>query len=564
MKNIVASLQPMGRALMLPIAVLPAAALLLRLGQPDLLNVSAMAAAGSAIFSNLGLLFAIGVAVGLARENHGAAGLASVVGYLVTTKGAEVLIAVPPEVTADLSGRAIDLATAAFRAKELAKLSVPAGLINGLLAGWLYNRYSNIRLPSYLAFFAGRRFVPIAAGVVGILLALCFGYGFPVLERGMDAASQAVLASDAFGQFAYGVLNRVLIVTGLHHILNNMAWFLLGDYNGVTGDLNRFFAGDPTAGTFMSGFFPVMMFGLPAACLAMYRSAPVERRSAVAGLLFSMALTSFLTGVTEPIEFSFMFLAPVLYAIHAVLTGVAMAFMDAIDVRLGFGFSAGLFDYVLNFKEATRPWMLLPIGLVYFALYYGLFRFFIVRLDLKTPGREAEEAASSAAELPSAVGAADWVRALGGARNLVSVDACTTRLRLVVANQASVDEGVLKKLGARGVVRPSAESLQVVVGPIADQLASDIRSELKTPTGDATPAVSAGTLLEALGGRANIRDVKLAASRLCIAVKDADAVVDSRIAALSVRGVARPARNSLHFVLGPSAGALFQELNAIL
>ncbi len=159
---------------------------------------------------------------------------------------------------------------------------MPAGLINGLLAGWLYNRYSDIRLPSYLAFFAGRRFVPIASGLAGIVLALCFGYGFPVLERGMDAASQAVLASDAFGQFAYGVLNRVLIVTGLHHILNNIAWFLLGDYNGVTGDLNRFFAGDPTAGAFMSGFFPVMMFGLPAACLAMYRSAPLEKRSAVA------------------------------------------------------------------------------------------------------------------------------------------------------------------------------------------------------------------------------------------------------------------------------------------
>src|SRR5687768_6179391 len=438
MKNLIASLQPMGRALMLPIAVLPAAALLLRLGQPDLLNIAAVAAAGSAIFSNLGLLFAIGVAIGLARENHGAAGLASVVGYLVTTKGAEVLIAVPPEVIGDL-------AVAAYRAKELAKLSVPAGLINGLLAGWLYNRYSNIRLPSYLAFFAGRRFVPIAAGVAGIVLALCFGYGFPVLERGMDAASQAVLASDSFGQFAYGVLNRVLIVTGLHHILNNMAWFLLGDYNGVTGDLNRFFAGDPSAGAFMSGFFPVMMFGLPAACLAMYRCAPVEKRNAVAGLLFSMALTSFLTGVTEPIEFTFMFLAPVLYAIHAVLTGVAMAFMDAFDVRLGFGFSAGLFDYVLNFKQATRPWLLLPIGLVYFALYYGLFRFFIVRLDLKTPGREADEAVAGTATTPGAVGAADWVRALGGARNLVSVDACTTRLRLVVANQASVDEGLLKK-----------------------------------------------------------------------------------------------------------------------
>jgi PTS system N-acetylglucosamine-specific IIC component len=563
MKNIVARLQPIGRALMLPIAVLPAAALLLRLGQPDLLNIAAVAAAGNAIFSNLGLLFAIGVAVGLARENHGAAGLASVVGYLVTTKGAEVLIGVPAEVTADLSGRAVDLASAAYRAKELAKLSVPAGLINGLLAGWLYNRYSNIRLPSYLAFFAGRRFVPIASGFAGIALALCFGYGFPVLERGMDTASQAVLASDAFGQFAYGVLNRVLIVTGLHHILNNIAWFLLGDYNGVTGDLNRFFAGDPTAGAFMSGFFPVMMFGLPAACLAMYRSAPVERRSAVAGLLFSMALTSFLTGVTEPIEFSFMFLAPVLYAIHAVLTGIAMAFMNAVGVHLGFGFSAGLFDYVLNFKQATRPLLLVPIGLAYFALYYGLFRFFIVRLDLKTPGREAEETTAGEAVAEGAAGVA-WVHALGGARNLVTVDACTTRLRLVIANQAPVDEAALKKLGARGVVRPSPETLQVVVGPIADQLASDIRAVLKAAVAEPAQSVSALDLLEAIGGRGNVRDVKLAASRLCIAVKDATAVVDSRVAALTVRGVARPARDSLHFVLGPTAGALFQELNAIL
>ena len=564
MKNIVTNLQPIGRALMLPIAVLPAAALLLRFGQPDLLDIPAVAAAGNAIFSNLGLLFAIGVAVGLARENHGAAGLASVVGFLVTTKGAEVLIAVPPEVTADLSGRAIDLATAAYRAKELAKLSVPAGLINGLLAGWLYNRYSNIRLPSYLAFFAGRRFVPIASGFAGILLALCFGYGFPMLERGMDTASQAVLASDAFGQFAYGVLNRVLIVTGLHHILNNIAWFLLGDYNGVTGDLNRFFAGDPTAGAFMSGFFPVMMFGLPAACLAMYRSAPMEKRSAVAGMLFSMALTSFLTGVTEPIEFSFMFLAPVLYAIHAVLTGVAMAFMDAIGVRLGFGFSAGLFDYVLNFKQATKPWLLLPIGLVYFGLYYGLFRFFIVKLDLKTPGRETDEAAAVGAVTSQDESAASWVRALGGARNLVSVDACTTRLRLVVANQSVVDDATLKKLGARGVVRPSAETLQVVVGPIADQLASDIRSELKAPAADAAPSIYAQSVLEALGGRANVSDVQLAASRICIAVKDDGAVNDARIAELTVRGIARPARHSLHLVLGPSAGALFQELSAIL
>jgi PTS system N-acetylglucosamine-specific IIC component len=565
MKNIVGSLQPIGRALMLPIAVLPAAALLLRLGQPDLLNIAAVAAAGNAIFSNLGLLFAIGVAVGLARENHGAAGLASVVGYLVTTKGAEVLIAVPPEVTADLSNRAMDLAAAAYRAKELAKLSVPAGLISGLLAGWLYNRYSNIRLPSYLAFFAGRRFVPIASGFAGIVLALCFGYGFPVLEHGMDTASHAVLASGSLGQFVYGVLNRVLIVTGLHHILNNIAWFLIGDYNGVTGDLNRFFAGDPSAGAFMSGFFPVMMFGLPAACLAMYRSALPEKRRAVAGLLFSMALTSFLTGVTEPIEFSFMFLAPVLYAIHAVLTGTSMALMNAIDVRLGFGFSAGLFDYVLNFKQATRPLLLLPIGLAYFAVYYGVFRFFIVRLDLKTPGREVDEAVPGAVPAQTASGGAAWVHALGGARNLVSIDACTTRLRLVVADQASVNEGALKQLGARGVVRPSPATLQVVVGPIADQLASDIRAELKVPSpAESAPSLSAAGLLEALGGRANVRDVRLAASRLLVAVKDPDAVVDNRVAALTVRGVARPAPNSLHIVLGPSAGALYQELSAIL
>jgi PTS system N-acetylglucosamine-specific IIC component len=564
MKNIVASLQPIGRALMLPIAVLPAAALLLRLGQPDLLNIAAMAAAGNAIFSNLGLLFAIGVAVGLARENHGAAGLAAVVGYLVTTKGAEVLIGVPAEATADLSGRAVDLATAAYRAKELAKLSVPAGLINGLLAGWLYNRYSNIRLPSYLAFFAGRRFVPIVSGLAGIALAFCFGYGFPFLERGLDAASQAVLAAGGFGLFVYGALNRVLIVTGLHHIINNFVWFLLGDYNGVTGDLNRFVAGDPTAGKFMSGFFPVMMFGLPAACLAMYRSAPVAKRAAVGGMLFSMALTSFLTGVTEPIEFSFMFLAPVLYAIHAVLTGAAMALMDALGVHLGFGFSAGLFDYVLSFSKATRPLLLLPVGLVYFALYYGVFRFFIVRFDLKTPGREPDEAAASTTLTAGTSGASAWVQALGGARNLVTVDACTTRLRLVIANQSPVDEAALKKLGARGVVRPSAETLQVVVGPIADQLASDIRSELKAPTVAMLPALSVTTLLEALGGRANVREVKLAASRLCIAVKNADAVVNSRLAELSVRGVARPAPDSVHFVLGPSAGAVFQELNAIL
>jgi N-acetylglucosamine PTS system EIICBA or EIICB component len=566
MKKIIAGLQPIGRALMLPIAVLPVAALLLRLGQPDLLNIAAIAAAGDAIFSNLGLLFAIGVAVGLARENHGAAGLASVVCYLVTTKGAEVLIAVPPEVTANLSGQTVDLAAAAFRARELGKLSVPAGLLSGLIAGALYNRYSDIRLPSYLAFFGGRRFVPIASGFAGIVLALCFGLGWPVLERGMDATSEAVLASDSIGLFAYGVLNRVLIVTGLHHILNNVAWFLLGDYNGVTGDLKRFFAGDPTAGSFMSGFFPVMMFGLPAACLAMYRTAYPDRRKAVGGMLFSMALTSFLTGVTEPIEFSFMFLAPVLYALHAVLTGVAMVGMDWLDSRLGFGFSAGLFDYILSYSHATRPLMLIPVGLLYIGLYYSLFRFFIVRFDLRTPGRDVEEAveSTSSAGAASETAGQQWVRALGGAANLRTVDACTTRLRLVVADQDAVNESALKALGSRGCLR-SDDTLQVVVGPIADQLAADIRTQLKErPVQPDRADLSSTALLSALGGAQNVQDLRVATSRLLITLNDAAALNKNALAELSLRGIAQPLPNSIHLLVGSKAADVGAELNRLL
>jgi len=270
------------------------------------------------------------------------------------------------------------------------------------------------------------------------------------------------------------VLNRVLIVTGLHHIINNIAWFLLGDYNGTTGDLKRFFAGDPSAGTFMAGFFPVMMFGLPAACLAMYRAALPERRKAVAGLFWSIALTSLLTGVTEPIEFSFMFLAPALYVVHALLTGLAFVIMNALQVRLGFGFSAGLFDYVLNFNKATHPLLLLPVGLAYFALYYGLFRFVISWLDLKTPGREDIAVAAETADVPPpADRALAYIQALGGAANIVSLDACTTRLRLVMGNQSLVDEAALKRLGARGMIKPSATALQVVVGTEADQVAGD-------------------------------------------------------------------------------------------
>jgi PTS system N-acetylglucosamine-specific IIC component len=567
MRQFIAKLQPMGRALMLPIAVLPVAALLLRVGQPDLLNVAAIAAAGDAIFSNLGLLFAIGVAVGLARENHGAAGLAAVVGYLVATHAAKVLIQVPPDATADLTGRAIGLAAAAFRDKELSKLSVPLGLLSGLIAGWAYNRWSDFRLPSYLAFFGGRRFVPIVCGFVGLAMGLAFGAAWPAVEHGMDVTSQAVLGSESLGLFTYGVLNRVLIVTGLHHIINNIAWFLLGDYNGVTGDLKRFFAGDPTAGAFMSGFFPVMMFGLPGACLAMYRTAALDKRKAVGGMLFSMALTSFLTGVTEPIEFSFMFLAPLLYAIHAVLTGIAMGLMHWLGVHLGFGFSAGLFDYVLNFSLSTRPWLLLPVGLVYFGLYYGLFRYFIVRFDLKTLGRETDEAmVASPVEIAGGAPAHAWIQALGSARNLRSVEACTTRLRLVVSDAAQLNEPALKALGSRGVLKLADGAVQVVVGPVADQLASEIRAALKQgplaapqAAGTAPDAGLLARVLDALGGRGNIAELELRSSRLCISVRE-PAAIDETALARVVRAVARPAPRTIHLVVGPGAAAWFDGM----
>jgi PTS system N-acetylglucosamine-specific IIC component len=563
MKTLVNASQSLGRALMLPIAVLPVAGLLLRLGQPDVMGIAAMAAAGDAIFSNLGLLFAIGVAVGLARENHGAAGLAAVVGFLVATKGAEVLLDVPADVaaTAAAAGAQEALVTAAWKAKELAKLSVPIGILNGLLAGWLYNRYSNIHLPSYLAFFAGRRFVPIVAGCAGLVLAFAFGFGWPVLEQGMDTLSHAVIGSGPFGLFAYGVLNRILIVTGLHHIINNIAWFLIGDYNGVTGDLKRFFAGDPTAGFFMSGFFPVMMFGLPAACLAMYRSALPERRQETGGLLVSMGLTSFLTGVTEPIEFTFMFLAPALYLLHALLTGTAMVLMYWLHVRLGFSFSAGLFDYVLNFKNAEHPLYLLPVGAVYFGVYYGVFRWCIVRFDLKTPGRDPVDAnANASAPALVAEGAGvgpGFVAALGGAVNLLGVDACTTRLRLVLANPAAIDEAALKRLGSRGLLRLGEQNLQVVLGPIADQIAGDIRAamaqERSAPARLArTEALHAGTpstaLAEALGGAANIQSLELSAGRVLLTLRDVGALRRQALEALGVRAVATLESGRVHLL----------------
>ena len=368
---LIESLQRLGRALMLPIAILPIAGLLLRLGDVDLLDIPLVHDAGKAIFANLALIFAIGIAVGFARDNNGTAGLAGAIGYLVMIS---VLKVIDPGID----------------------MGVLSGIISGLVAGALYNRFKDVKLPEYLAFFGGRRFVPIATGISAVCLGLLFGVIWPPLQQGINGLGQLMLESGSFGAFAFGVLNRLLIVTGLHHILNNLVWFVFGSFTDpetgrvVTGDLARYFAGDPKGGQFMAGMFPVMMFGLPAACLAMYRNARAERRKLIGGLLLSMALTAFLTGVTEPVEFAFMFLAPLLYLLHALLTGLSMALTDLLDIRLGFTFSGGAIDLALGWGRSTHGWMLWPLGLLYAGIYYLVFDFCIRRFNLKTPGREDE------------------------------------------------------------------------------------------------------------------------------------------------------------------------------
>jgi len=539
MRTLFPAIQKLGRSLMLPIAVLPVAGLLLRLGQPDLLDLPFVAAAGNAVFANLGLLFAMGVAVGLARGNNGAAGLAAVVAYLVTTEGAQILIGVEEAAAAEAAVR---------------KLSVPIGLICGIIAGNFYNRFSDIRLPDYLAFFAGKRFVPIISGFAALFLAVVFGYGWPVLEQGMNALSDGVVSSGSFGLFLYGLLNRLLIITGLHHILNNLAWFIVGDFEGVTGDLRRFFAGDPSAGAFMAGFFPVMMFGLPAACLAMYQVARKEQKKAVGGLLLSMGLTSFLTGITEPIEFTFMFLAPALYALHAVLTGLSMAVMDFLEVRHGFGFSAGLFDFVLNYGLSTRGWVILPFGAVYFLAYYLVFRWFIVRFNVPTPGRaetEEQKPVPAARRVGPDGEAAALIAALGGRDNLQDIDACTTRLRLRVSSQEKVDEAALRALGASGVLRPSKDTVQVIIGLRADEIAGNMR---RSGSG------SADRVLSALGGRDNLAEVECFGTRLSLNVIDASKVRPGMVSGEGIRALVEVGEGRFQLVADGDAAGLADGL----
>lgn len=454
---ILAKLQKLGKALMLPIAVLPIAGILLRIGQPDVLNIPFIANAGDAIFKNLSILFGIGIAVGLAKDNDGAAGLAGAVANFVFIAAASTIVSSKyPDLKFDIG--------------------VLSGIIGGITAGLLYNKFYNIKVPEFLGFFGGRRFVPIITGLFALIEGAIMGFIYPGFDKVFVTTGNWITASGAVGAFIFGLLNRLLLPTGLHHILNNLVWQVFGTYDGKTGDLNRFFAGDPNAGQFMTGFFPVMMFGVLGAALAMYITARKERRPEVGGMLMSVALTSFLTGITEPFEFLFMFLSPVLYLIHAVLTGLSLAVTYGLGMRDGFSFSAGFIDYFLNYGIATKPAALALFGLAYFFIYFGVFYFMIKVFNLKTPGREDHEVtAATAPDLGITEETGKYVELLGGIDNIKSIDSCITRLRLTVGDSSQIDDDKLKALGAKGVIRPSKDAIQIVLGQKAEKLADELR-----------------------------------------------------------------------------------------
>lgn len=461
-------LQKIGKSLMLPIAALPAAGLLLRFGQPDLLDIPFLATCGDALFANLPLLFAIGIAIGLSDDENGAAGLAGAIGYLILENGTKTL----------WIGR---LGEEAAKGMNMAAFG---GIIAGIVAGLTYNKFKGVKLPEFLGFFGGRRLVPIMTSLFMLILGYAISWVWPMVQNGLDSINGGLLALGAVGAGIFGFFNRLLIPVGLHHVFNNYFWFNLGEFNGKTGDIGRFFEGDPTAGMYMSGFFPIMMFGLPAVALAIYFTAKKEKRKAVAGMLASLALTSCITGITEPLEFLFIFLSPVLLVIHAVLTGLSMAVTTLFGVRDGFTFSAGLMDYTLNFSIATKPLLIIPIGLAIGALYFAIFYWAIKKFNIPTPGREEDDdelvdSNQLASSADSNETAKAFIENLGGRENIETVGNCATRLRIELKDNSVINEKALKALGGRGVIKMGKTSLQVIIGTNVQFVADAINAELK-------------------------------------------------------------------------------------
>ncbi|MEA4438678.1 PTS N-acetyl glucosamine transporter subunit IIABC [Klebsiella pneumoniae] len=552
--NILGFFQRLGRALQLPIAVLPVAALLLRFGQPDLLNVPFIAQAGGAIFDNLALIFAIGVASSWSKDNAGSAALAGAVGYFVMTKA---MVTINPEIN----------------------MGVLAGIITGLVAGAVYNRWAGIKLPDFLSFFGGKRFVPIATGFFCLILAAIFGYVWPPVQHAIHSGGEWIVSAGALGSGIFGFINRLLIPTGLHQVLNTIAWFQIGEFTNAAGavfhgDINRFYAGDGTAGMFMSGFFPIMMFGLPGAALAMYLAAPKARRPMVGGMLLSVAITAFLTGVTEPLEFLFMFLAPLLYLLHAVLTGISLFIATALGIHAGFSFSAGAIDYVLMYSlpaASKNVWMLLVMGVVFFFVYFLLFSAVIRMFNLKTPGREdkaadvvTEEANSNTEEGLTQL-ATSYIAAVGGTDNLKAIDACITRLRLTVGDSAKVNDAACKRLGASGVVKLNKQTIQVIVGAKAESIGDEMKKVVTRGPVAAAAAAPAGNVATAAPAAkpqavANAKTVESLVSPITGDVVTLEQVPDEAFASKAVGdGIAvKPTSN---IVVAPAAGTVVKIFN---
>lgn len=457
-------LQKLGKSLMLPVAVLPAAGIMMGIGywiDPTGWGANNVVAAfllkaGGALIDNMAILFAIGVAVGMSDDHEGTAGLAGLVSWLM--------------MTTLLSSGAVAMFTGAEANPAFGKIQNQfIGILCGIIGSTCYNKFKNTRLPDALSFFSGKRCVAIVTSVVTIVVAVVLFFIWPVIYTALVNFGIAITGLGAVGAGIYAFLNRLLIPIGLHHALNSVFWF---DVAGIN-DLGNFWAGTGTmgqTGMYMAGFFPVMMFGLPAAALAMYHTAKPGKKKTAAGLLLAAALSSFFTGVTEPLEFAFMFLAPVLYVIHALLTGVSVALVTVLGPRAGFNFSAGLVDFVLSFKApmAVNPMMLIPIGLVFGALYYIIFRVVIQAFDLKTPGREDDDLDETSIVLDTSDFdgmAAVILEGLGGKNNVTSLDNCITRLRLEIKDYTQVDEKKIKSAGTAGVIRPSKTSVQVIIGP---------------------------------------------------------------------------------------------------
>ncbi|WP_204181717.1 glucose-specific PTS transporter subunit IIBC [Staphylococcus sp. GDY8P152P] len=499
-KKLFGQLQRIGKALMLPVAILPAAGLLLAIGTamqgeslqhylPFIQNggvqsvAEMMTGAGGIIFDNLPMIFAMGVAIGLA-SGDGVAAIAAFVGYLVMNKTMGAFLHVSPDNVNDAaSGYASVLGIPTLQT------GVFGGIIIGALAAWCYNKFYNISLPSYLGFFAGKRFVPIMMATTSFILAFPMAWIWPSIQTGLNAFSEGLLDSNTgLAVFLFGFIKRLLIPFGLHHIFHAPFWFEFGAWKNAAGEMihgdQRIFieqireGSKLTAGKFMQGEFPVMMFGLPAAALAIYHTAKPENKKVVAGLMGSAALTSFLTGITEPLEFSFLFVAPVLFFVHAILDGLSFLILYLLNVHLGYTFSGGFIDYVLLgvLPNKTQWWLVIPVGIVYAFIYYFVFRFLILKFKYKTPGREDKQVQftnSSASELPFNV-----LKAMGGEENIKHLDACITRLRVEVKEKDKVDVAGLKALGASGVLEVG-NNMQAIFGPKSDQIKHDMSLIMK-------------------------------------------------------------------------------------